>query len=160
MAQMDVNDLIADARDDVRFPSPSRSRSRSPPAGGGAGAAVTPDDGTPEKDGPDRDEATFSEATPLGNTYAQNGEVKALGAWWNAATRQWMAPLGATRETFEEWLLLSGPEEYLEVPYAEKDTAKQAVDAQWDQSKKKWYVPKLRLCAHNLNICREKGWLT
>ena len=160
MAQMDVNDLIADARDDVRFPSPSRSRSRSPPAGGGASAAVTPDEGTPEKDGPDRDEATFSEATPLGNTYAQNGEVKVLGAWWNAATRQWMAPLGATRETFEEWLLLSGPEEYLEVPYAEKDTAKQAVDAQWDQSKKKWYVPKLRLCAHNLNICREKGWLT
>ena len=33
----------------------------------------------------------------------------------------------------------------------------------WDvrrDSKKKWYVPKLRLCAHNLNICREKGWLT
>ena len=85
--------------------------------------------------------------------------MKALGAWWNAAARQWMAPLGAAREKFEPWILLSGPEEYLEVPYAEKDAAKQAVDAQWDQSKKKWYVPKLRLCAHNLDICREKGWL-
>ena len=105
-----------------------------------------------QEDGP-----TFTEAAPLGNMFAQNDEVKALGARWDAAARTWTAPVGAARADFEPWVLLSGFQQDLKVPYAQKDAAKQEVGAQWDGGNRKWFLPKHRLCAQNLDFCRGRG---
>ena len=91
--------------------------------------------------------------------FAQNDEVKALGARWDAAARTWTAPVGAARADFEPWVLLSSSQQDLKVPYAQKDAAKQEVGAQWDGAKRKWFLPKHRLCARNLDFCRGRGWL-
>jgi len=47
---------------------------------------------------------------------------------------------------------MSNSKNYLNVPYAEKDTAK-ALGAKWDPAKKKWYAPA------DLNLADFSKWL-
>ena len=126
---------------------------------GDGGAEVQVPVAPQEEEQKEQDGPTFTEAAPLGNMFAQNDEVKALGARWDAAARTWTAPVGAARADFEPWVLLSSSQQDLKVPYAQKDAAKQEVGAQWDGAKRKWFLPKHRLCARNLDFCRGRGWL-
>ena len=92
-------------------------------------------------------------------SYEKRETVKALGAWWNAATRTWMAPQGAERKVFAQWIRMAGPKRYLCHPFSKNDEVKREVGARFDGSRRMWYIPEECLCARNLEYCRSRGWL-
>ena len=112
-----------------------------------------------EEEDDDDDDEEYAEATPLGVPYEKRETVKALGAWWNAATRTWMAPEGAERKKFAPWIRVAGPKRYLCHPFSKNDEVKREVGARFDGSRRQWYIPEECLCARNLEYCRSRGWL-
>ena len=105
------------------------------------------------------DDEEYAEATPLGVSYEKRETVKALGAWWNAATRNWMAPEGGDRKKFAPWVRVTGSKRYLCHPFSKNEEVKREVGARFDGSRRKWYIPEECLCARNLDYCRSRGWL-
>ena len=112
-----------------------------------------------EEEDDDDDDEEYAEATPLGVSYEKRETVKALGAWWNAATRTWMAPQGADRKVFAPWIRVAGSKRYLCHPFSKNDEVKREVGARFDGSRRMWYIPEECLCARNLDYCRSRGWL-
>ena len=112
-----------------------------------------------EEEEEEDDDEEYAEATPLGVSYEKRETVKALGAWWNAATRTWMAPQGAERKKFAPWVRVAGPKRYLCHPFSKNDEVKREVGARFDGSRRKWYIPEECLCARNVEYCRSRGWL-
>ena len=114
-----------------------------------------------EEEGDDDDDSDeeYSEARPLGVSYEKRETVKALGAWWNAATRTWMAPEGGDRKKFAPWVRVAGSKRYLCHPFSKNDEVKREVGARFDGSRRKWYIPEECLCARNVEYCRSRGWL-
>ena len=132
--------------------------------GGGAQEDVhapqeAPQEEEEEDDDDDDSDEEYAEATPLGVSYEKRETVKALGAWWNAATRNWMAPEGADRKKFAPWIRVAGPKRYLCHPFSKNDEVKREVGARFDGSRRKWYIPEECLCARNVEYCRSRGWL-
>ena len=111
-----------------------------------------------EEEEEDADEE-YAEATPLGASFEYKERMKALGAWWNAATRTWMAPQGAERKVFDRWIRVAGPRRYLCQPFSKNDEVKREVGARFDGSRRMWYIPEECLCARNVEYCRSRGWL-
>jgi hypothetical protein len=88
--------------------------------------------------------------TVLDVPFAQKDKAKAAGARWNADLKLWYAPAGADLAKLDAWLpgkdrTVSGPDldtkhAVLDVPYKEKDLAKQA-GARWNSKQLVWYAP-------------------
>ena len=112
-----------------------------------------------EEEEEEDDDEEYAEATPLGVSYEKRETVKALGAWWNAATRNWMAPEGGDRKKFAPWVRVTGSKRYLCHPFSKNEEVKREVGARFDGSRRKWYIPEECLCARNLDYCRSRGWL-
>ena len=112
-----------------------------------------------DDDDDDDDDEAYAEATPLGVSYEKRETVKALGAWWNAATRNWMAPEGGDRKKFAPWVRVAGPRRYLCHSFSKNDEVKREVGARFDGSRRMWYIPEECLCARNVEYCRSRGWL-
>ena len=128
--------------------------------GGGAEEVQEPQEEEEEEEDEDDDsDEEYAEATPLGVSYEKRETVKALGAWWNAATRNWMAPEGGDRKKFAPWVRVAGPRRYLCHPFSKNDEVKREVGARFDGSRRKWYIPEECLCARNVEYCRSRGWL-
>ena len=125
----------------------------------GAEVQEAPQEQEEEEDDDDDGEEPYAEARPLGASFEYKERMKALGAWWNAATRTWMAPQGAERRVFDRWVRVAGPKRYLCHPFSKNDEVKREVGARFDGSRRKWYIPEECLCARNLDYCRSRGWL-
>mmetsp|Transcript_20811 Transcript_20811/g.54224 ORF Transcript_20811/g.54224 Transcript_20811/m.54224 type:complete len:127 (+) Transcript_20811:157-537(+) len=124
----------------------------------GSGSGSGSDSEEEEEEDDDSDEE-YAEARPLGVSYEKRETVKALGAWWNDATKNWMAPEGGKRKKFAPWVRVAGQKRYLCHPFSKNDEVKREVGAQFDGSRRKWYIPERCLCARNLDYCRSRGWL-
>ena len=70
--------------------------------------------------------------------YAEKDTVKALGATWDASSKEWFALPGVPLEPLRRYI--DRKRIYLNVPFGEKDDAK-AAGAQYELSTKRWYVP-------------------
>ena len=122
-------------------------------------AAEASEEEEEEEDDDDDSDEEYAEATPLGVSYEKRETVKALGAWWNAATRNWMAPEGGDRKKFAPWIRVAGSKRYLCHPFSKNEEVKREVGARFDGSRRMWYIPEECLCARNLDYCRSRGWL-
>ena len=141
------------------------ARQQDDPANSGGGSEEdvhAPQEEEEEEEDDEEDDDSdeeYAEATPLGVSYEKRETVKALGAWWNAATRNWMAPEGGDRKKFAPWIRVAGPRRYLCHPFSKNDEVKREVGARFDGSRRQWYIPEECLCARNLDYCRSRGWL-
>jgi len=99
--------------------------------------------------------SVLSERTYLEVPFAQKDAAKALGAKWDAERKKWFAESGVVLAALSRWLPGGGNHSvaplppasncssacrtYLEVPFAENETAK-ASGAKWDPERKKWFA--------------------
>jgi len=85
------------------------------------------------------DESIYPNEIVLDIPYGNRFSAQSIGAIKNSSSNAWICPKGINPDLFEPYHV-----EYLNIPYSDKDEAKE-LGAKFDWEKKKWYVMKSKI---------------